>query len=919
MAPVEGRRGSVEDASSLIEMPSPRGDLQEYQRKRDFSRTAEPSGGVKPRKRGTLAFVVQKHAASHLHFDLRLEMGGVMKSWAVPKGPSVDPSMKRLAMEVEDHPLAYNDFEGTIPAGEYGGGTVMLWDRGSYEPDEVEGKEKPEAALIRGYHKGKIDFLLHGERLRGSFTLVRTGKAERGRKPQWLLIKRTDEFADRTRDVVEEVVTSVETGRTMDEIASGKGKRRVWHSNQSNGTQGGSTPPAVQEKAASAGFSPMLCEIGSEMPEGEGWIYEPKLDGIRVVAFVTDEAVSLLTRNGNDKAKQFPEVVDALRELAVEVDRPVVLDGEIVGLDEKGNYLRFESLQGRMHVQDPRSVKRLAGTDPAGFVAFDLLLEGDEPLVQEEWTERRARLEALLRDRPHGEVRLGVTFPDGPTILRRARAEGWEGVIAKRTDSVYRPGRRSRSWLKLKIDNRQEFVVGGWTEPRNTRQHFGALLLGYFDEAGELIYAGHTGTGFSGRSLEDLSGRLSKLERKSSPFSVKPKTNEPAHWTEPELVVEVKFNEWTSDGKLRHPSFLGVRDDRDPRTVVLEARSLQDAEPPEDAPAPAKIVESPPSAPDGHEPDPLVKAIRELGAQGGSGQVKVRRGESLQLTNLKKVFFPRERYTKGDLLEYYAAMGSLIVPRMAGRPLVLKRYPNGIEGESFYQQAAPDDVPPGVRMEMVRLGEDKDAQPRLVGGSLTTLLYTIQLGAVSYDPWHSRVDALESADYTILDLDPGPGVTFRQVVQVARWVKEELDRLGLHGAAKTSGSSGIHIYLPLPRDTPLEAATLVAQIVAVRVATQHPAEATVERMTRRRPKGTVYVDYLQNILGKTVSGVYAVRAKPGATVSTPIEWDELTDDLDLREFTIRSVPDRVRRVGDLWAAGMKRPNSLKTLLAARAG
>jgi bifunctional non-homologous end joining protein LigD len=486
--------------------------------------------------------------------------------------------------------------------------------------------------------------------------------------------------------------------------------------------------------------------------------------------------------------------------------------------------------------------------------------------------------------------------------------------MAKRRDAKYRPGERTTDWLKLKIENRQEFVVGGWTEPRRSRSHLGAILLGYYDD-GKFVYAGHTGTGFTGRSLTEMYQRLKKLERKTPPFQERPKTNEAPHWTSPRVVVEVKFNEWTRDGKLRQPVFLGIRDDKDAREVVREPPAIdgrQSADPePERTVSPQKQ-----SARSGRADDadnPLTRELKRIADAGGEGELKIARGTAIQITSFGKIFFPKTGHTKGDLLAYYARMAEYILPWMKDRPLVLKRFPNGVKGESFYQQAAPDSVPRGVRVETIRI-DGKD-QRRLVGGNIATLLYTVQLGAISYDPWHSRVKELSSADYSIIDLDPGPGASFRRVVQVAGWVKEEMDDLGLHGAVKTSGSSGLHIYLPLSKGTPLDAVTLIARIVATRVAGKHPKEATVERMTKNRPPGTVYVDFLQNILGKTVAGVYAVRAKPMPTVSTPLAWDELTPGLDLREFTIESVPGRVASVGDHWANAMAGANKLDRMLA----
>lgn len=525
--------------------------LAKYQRKRDFSKTAEPRGGARKsaKKQKRPRFVVQKHDARNLHFDLRLEVDGVMKSWAVPKGPSLDPSVKRLAMEVEDHPMEYNTFEGTIPKGEYGGGTVMLWDRGYYTADKAE-KGDHEAAMRKGYEAGKLDFTFHGKRLRGSFALVRT---RGGSKPQWLLIKHKDEHAEPGSDVVAEHLTSVSSGKTMEEIA--QGNSRVWHSNRSVKT---------------SDILPMLATLAKDVPADKDWTYEPKYDGIRVLAFIAPGAARLITRNGKDKTAQFPEIVDELVKLPGRSKKPLVLDGEIVALKD-GEAARFQELQGRMHVTNARTIARLAKEQPAAFIAFDILLDGDEPVMSEPWRERRKRLEKRLAKKTTAHVWLTDTSTNGPAMMRKAQKGGWEGVIVKDMDAPYQPGKRTRAWLKLKLEKQQEFVVGGYTEPRNSREHIGSLLIGFYDDDGNLIYAGHVGGGFTQRGLKEMYKLLAPLERKTSPFTTTPKTNEKAHWVKPEVVVQVRYNEMTRDGKLRQPVYLGVRDDKDARDVRLEA------------------------------------------------------------------------------------------------------------------------------------------------------------------------------------------------------------------------------------------------------------------------------------------------------------------------------------------------------------
>jgi len=921
---------------------SARAQLAEYQRKRDFDRTGEPSGDEppSPKRGGHLGFVIQKHAASHLHFDLRLELDGVMKSWAVPKGPSLDPSVKRLAMQVEDHPIDYNTFEGTIPKGEYGGGTVMLWDRGTYSSDLAPSPEGEESTIREGLKRGDLKITFHGERLRGSYALIRMKFARAGSssKPQWLLIKHHDEFAS-DRDVVVDNVTSVETARTMEEIASGKSK--VWRSNREPKKAAAISLPSKKGavKSSSAKLSlksldPMLASVGSEVP-GENWTFEPKYDGIRVLAYATPTEVRLITRNGKDKAQQFPEIVGALKKLASQSRRSLVLDGEIVALID-GEPARFQQLQGRMHVKDSRMIERLSSSTPAALILFDILMDGDEVLIKEPWSERRARLIKRVGKRVSAQLRITESVQDdGKKMLEKARRQGWEGIIAKRIDSRYEPGNRSHNWLKLKIEFRQEFVVGGYTEPRNSREHIGALLLGYFDH-GRFIYVGHTGGGFTRQGLEEMYRRLKPLERKTSPFEEMPKTNEKANWAKPEVVVEVKFSEWTADRRLRQPIFLGVRDDKDPKEVGLEATSVQrkserngtiskreahlsvaaranTATKPPPRKTARRTLSSEGGTPGRIDKGSLLDQLSAIEKKGGDGSLDLGGGEALKVSNLDKIFFPKEKFTKGDVMRYYTRIADFILPVAQDRPLVLKRFPNGINGESFYQQKASATTPSEVRVEVIET-DSGEKQSRIIGGDLLTLLYTVQLGAISVDPWHSRVQSLQYADYTIIDLDPGPRANFGRVIQVARWAKDVIDGFGLNAAIKTSGSTGLHIYLPLPSRTPNEAATLVAQMIATKVADAHPKAATIERSVKARGAAMVYVDYLQNIQGKTVASAYSVRAKPGATVSTPLKWNEITDDLDPRAFHLGNAAERFEKMGDVWGEAMRKKNSLRALV-----
>ncbi|MHB1073874.1 MAG: DNA ligase D [Gemmatimonadaceae bacterium] len=652
-------------------------------------------------------------------------------------------------------------------------------------------------------------------------------------------------------------------------------------------------------------------------PEKSGpWVYEPKYDGIRLLAVASGRDVALVTRNGIDRAHSFPEVAAAMRALtAGRRNRDFILDGELVAI-RHGRPARFQELQARGQDRDPATVR---------FIAFDLLLCGRDSLLDAPWRERRERLEEFLRRRP-AAIGLSEVLPGSAAdAIAEATREGWEGVIAKRADSGYRPGARSKDWLKLKLEHEQEFVVGGWTEPRNSRPYIGALLLGYHDDEGRFVYAGHTGTGFTREGLRAMHRTLLPLERATSPFVRPPKTNETPHWVVPKVVVQIRFNEWTRDGKLRQPVFLGVRDDKPPAEVVREPEILRGAHGThrnQDIPhmtVRKKIARKAgrPTAKRatrrGSATLDVVQQVADICADGGSGTIHLGPGLALNVSNLDKVFFPRARATKGDLMAYYAAVAPVLLPALRDRPLVLRRFPNGIRGGAFYQQKAPPNPPKGVRTEVVA-DEGLEPQRRLIGGDLITLLYTIQLGAISTDPWHSRVPAVQYADYSIIDLDPGPTATFQRVVDVAHWVREVLDEMTLHAVLKTSGSTGVHLVLPLCEGTPNEDARIVAQMVAQRVAKAHPKHATIARKVAARANAAVYVDYLQNIRGKTVASVYAARARPEASVSTPITWEEL-DQVHPTDFTIRNVPQRLRDVGDLWAKGMRKKNDLRKLLA----
>jgi bifunctional non-homologous end joining protein LigD len=651
----------------------------------------------------------------------------------------------------------------------------------------------------------------------------------------------------------------------------------------------------------------MLATLAEPPLTGATLVFEPKYDGIRALVHVGPRPggpeVRIWSRLGNDKTSQFPSIVRALQKWGARRKEPLLLDGEIVALDPQGQPSGFQRLQGRIHLKGSKDVEAVDKTQPVALIVFDLLRVGDEDVRGLPLTERRTRLEKLFGDRSTGELRISEQMAaDGRALHERALREGWEGLIVKEARAPYQSGRRSPAWRKLKVVRQQEFVVGGWTEPRQTRQYFGALLLGVQDPEtpGQLKYVGHTGTGFDGKELARVSKLLKARETKESPFSERIKTNEPAHWTTPELVAEIRFTEWTDDEKLRHPVYLGLRDDK-PAAAVIAERAPKGPDPsggrkgagPRKGPVPVEGNES------------LIQQLTELERNRKDGSVVLPDGSRLGVTNLWKVFWPKAKLTKGDLFRYYATVASLILPAVADRPLVMKRFPNGIDQPAFYQQRSRIEKPPdGVRIETIADDIDPISEPdarRLIGGSLITLLYMTQIAAISQDPWFSRVQSPLEADYVAIDLDPGDGATFSTVLEVARLVHDELQSMKVPSVPKTSGSRGLHIYIPLAPGTTYESGMLFCQIVATVIATRHPKIATVERMVRGRRKGTVYVDYLQNILGKTLATAYSARATEFAGVSTPLTWKEVFDGVDPREFTIVTAPARFAQVGDLWA------------------
>jgi bifunctional non-homologous end joining protein LigD len=637
-------------------------------------------------------------------------------------------------------------------------------------------------------------------------------------------------------------------------------------------------------------MQPMLAVQEDAPLSGAHLVYEPKYDGIRALITVTPApgktraAVAIASRAGNDKTAQFPEVVHALSSWGARLAGALLLDGELVALDSAGQPTGFQRIQDRIHLSDPHEIVARAASNPVAFVAFDLLRAGREDLCPLPLSERRRRLEAAIGAAlDGGAVRLSRQVAgDGADLLAEAREHGWEGLVVKDARSPYRPGRRSREWRKLKLVQRDSFVIGGFTEPRGARARFGALLLGAFEADGRLRFVGHVGGGFSDAELARVARLLAARETATCPFVPRPVTNERPHWTRPDLVAEVKFAGISDDGMLRAPIYLGLRDDVGISTDVPLA-----------AATPA-VVERPPS----RAALARVRAQVDALAERGGGTLELADGTRLPISSLGKRLWPSLGITKADLFRHYLDVAPFLLPIVRDRPLVMRRLPDGIEGHAFFQHRAPDDVPAGVRRATIA---GDDVPVRIVGGTLATLLYMVQLAVISQNPWFSRAQSPQAADFAAIDLDPMEGAPFSRVRDVARWVRDELDLLGVHGHLKTSGARGLHIYLPMRAGTTFEAAQLFCRLIASVVAGRHPEAATVERALKRRDASAVYLDCLQNGFGKTLASAYSVRASSFAGVSTPLAWSELDGKLDARDFTIRTLPARLRDAGDLWA------------------
>ena len=907
-----------------------RRSLDRYAAKRTFTRTPEPPAAAAPARTGPLLFVVQKHAARRLHYDFRLELDGVLKSWAVPKGPSLDPHDKRMAVEVEDHPFDYASFEGVIPAKQYGAGNVIVWDCGVYSPDEDQkysftDRAEAEARVRAGLAAGKLSFLLRGEKLKGSFALVKTASGN-----QWLLIKHRDRFAQ-TNDVLARHA-SVLSGVSLDELTPVNVPPRL------PATLLAPTGPA---EALPKQLKPMLAEVGEAARSNPQWRYEPKLDGYRVIAFVQGSAVRLQSRRGLDLTACFPELA---ADLAAQAAGQMILDGEIVALDAAGRP-SFNALQNRAQLKTAAEIAAAQRDTPVVLVCFDLLHFAGLNLRAAPYRDRRRYLAQCLL--PSRHLQLVHVSENAEQLYAAALSQGFEGIIAKRLDSVYQAGRRSRAWLKIKAARSAEFVIGGYTRGQGAREPLGALLLGFW-EGKSLRYAGHVGSGLNDEVIGALLKRAAKLKRRTSPFADPPPLHRPTYWLKPQLVAEVTFSEWTPGGALRAPVFVRLREDIAPGSVAKPAGDTAARAAPlaattrgAGAAAPAPVTNT--------AAGEAAAVLQQLDNPANRMDLAVG-GARIKLTNLDRVYWPAEprtrlrATTKRDLIRYLAGVARFMLPHLADRPLTMIRMPEGINGERFFQKHWAQALPEFVESVTV-FSEHKDGKHRyLLANNLPTLLWLGQVGTLEFHVWHSRAQlepeaagaktdyasslaALESSilnypDYLVFDIDPyiysgkeakgaEPELNKRGFAvgkRVAFWLRALLKQMSLEAIVKTSGKTGLHVFVPIERTVTFDEARHICETVGRHVMRAHPKDITMDWAVEKRT-GKIFIDYNMNVRGKTLNVAYSPRGVPGAPVSMPLSWEEL-EAAEPMDFTINNVPARLEKTGDRWHDVLKRKQSL---------
>lgn len=841
--------------------------LEKYKQKRNFTETSEPQGKKKSSEK-ELRFVVQRHAASRLHYDFRLEMAGVLKSWAVPKGPSLNPADKRLAMMVEDHPYDYRTFEGTIPKGNYGAGEVEIWDEGTYEPLQKQSRKKDETVLLEELKAGSLKFILQGKKLKGEFALVRLKSAEQ--ENAWLLIKHRDKYAIDEEYNAEEFTkkTSKVTAAVLAKEAKAGSKSSVTKDeNVKKASEAitkrfkNHTPYLGGEKKFTNFIKPMLASSGDKPFTDESWLFEIKWDGYRAIAEV-GRNFRFYSRNGLSFAAKFSPVAEALQHQKHEM----ILDGEIVAYNKNG-LPDFQTLQ---HIGEMAA--------PLIYHVFDLLYLNGHSTETLTVLQRKELLKEALIENDYVKY-CDHILKDGEDFFKALTKKNLEGMIAKRIDSNYAEGRRSAEWLKIKNHHTEEAVIAGYTAPQGSRSKFGALILGRYKN-GKLVYAGHTGTGFDEKSLKELYEILQPLIIKKSPFEMIPKTNMPATWVQPKLVCNIKYRELTKDHIFRQPVFMGLRIDKPAAEVTI----------PQNENTMAKAAANKKQA---------VKTQAAPAVQENESFLKIDKQE-VKLTHQNKVYWPAEGYTKGNLLDYYNKMSKYILPYLKDRAESLNRFPNGIEGENFYHKDAGDTAPDWVSTVKVFSESSRKEIDYIVCNNAATLLYLANLGCIEMNPWNSTTKKPEYPTYLIMDIDPSEKNNFEQVIETALATKEVLDSCGAVSYCKTSGASGMHIYVPMGNKYNYEQVKDFAHLIAMKVVELLPDSTTLERNLKKRGNDKIYVDYLQNRKGQTVASAYSLRPKKGATASAPLNWKEVKSGLLPSQFDIKTLPKRVEKIGDIF-------------------
>lgn len=839
--------------------------LTQYQKKRQFKSTPEPKGKEK-KINGSLHFVVQKHAASHLHYDFRLEMEGVLKSWAIPKGPSLNPYDKRLAVEVEDHPFDYKDFEGNIPEGNYGAGNVIVWDSGTYKAANGAAVKKAgpgsaseeEKKLLAGLHKGHLSFTLQGKKLKGEYSLVKL----RQQGNAWLLIKKKDKYA--TSEDVLKKDKSVISGATLEQLGKKFQDKTPQHSSPdvlSIVPSGRKSVISSRRKAIrtfSSGLPgrkdalPMLAELTPHPFDDPNWVFEIKYDGYRAIAIIDDkQQVDLFSRNQISFNQKFKPVAEELKK----IKHMAVLDGEVVVEDKKG----------RSHFQLLQKYQK-TGEGFLKYYVFDILNLDGRNLQNLTLLQRKELVKTLLGKYKFSRVFYsGHVSEKGKEFYELAVKNMLEGIIAKNAASQYRSGKRSRDWLKIKITNEEEAIITGITEPGGTRKHFGSLLLGQYDE-GELKYIGNCGTGFKEKTLQELYDKFNPYFTDVSPFGEKIKGFGKIQWIKPHFVCQVKFTEKTNDGILRHPVFLGLRIDKEAKDVTVEKPAAG---------------------------NPLLPVEKKYDFDLKIGKI------TLRLTNQNKIYFPEDNIVKGDLVNYYKEIAEVMLPYLKGRPQSMLRFPNGIHGESFFQKDVDlDKIPSWLKTKKIYSESNKKYIDYLLCSDKATLVYMANLGCIDINPWNSTIKKIENPDWAVIDLDPEK-IDFKAVVKTALVVKEVMDELEAECYCKTSGATGLHIYVPLGGRYDYEVVKNFARMVARMVNDRIPEITSIERSPEKR-QHKVYVDFLQNRRGQTLAAPYSIRPRIGAPVSTPLEWKEVNEKVSPLDFTMKNIMQRLAKKGDLW-------------------